>query len=127
MASSLSRWLALTRHEKLLFIGAWAVLLSTRPIWKGVPFRWVWKVAGGAAGRVPDASAIREIERIGQAIDRAARVPRSTCLTRSLAAAVLLRFAGLPQRLVTGVQKGSGGAFSAHAWMISGNRDGQSA
>jgi hypothetical protein len=63
----------------------------------------------------------QKIAHIREAVDRAtARVPRSTCLTRGLAAAVLLRFAGLPYRFEIGVARQVDGSFSAHAWVLSG-------
>jgi hypothetical protein len=50
----------------------------------------------------------------------AARIPGSTCLTRALAGAALLRWSGLPSRLAIGVRK-PGGEFAAHAWVVSGS------
>jgi hypothetical protein len=120
LASSLSKWLSLSGHERLLFLAAWMVLLSSRLVWRVVPLRWVWKLAGGSAGRPPHPPASADIERIRQAIDRAsARVPGTTCLTRGFAAAILLRFAGRPHRMLIGVRKTGDSGFSAHAWVLS--------
>jgi hypothetical protein len=86
------------------------------------PFRWVWKVAGSSSPNAPDARENAAIAGIRQAIDRAAaRVPHTTCLTRALAGALLLRFAGLPYLMVIGVRKPADGGFSAHAWVLSGS------
>jgi hypothetical protein len=82
-------------------------------------------VAGESAALAPSSGApsedIDKIRQIREAVDWAtARVPRSTCLTRALAGAALLRFAGLPYRLVIGVAKQANGPFAAHAWVTSG-------
>jgi Transglutaminase-like superfamily len=85
-----------------------------------VPFRWTWRVVGAPRAGLRDAPGMQEIERIGRAIRRAAaRVPRATCLTRGLAAALLLRLAGLPHELFIGVRKDADGTFAAHAWVVS--------
>jgi len=120
LASSLSKWFALSWHERLLFIGAWMVLISSKLVWRMIPLRWVWKLAGSSAGRSPHRPASGEIGRVRRAIDRAsARVPGTTCLTRGFAAAILLRLAGLPHRLLIGVRKADDAGFSAHAWVLS--------
>jgi len=120
MASSWSRWRALTRHEQALFTKAWILLVSARLMWNLVPFRWIWKVAGGVATPPTSPLATREIDNIRRAIERAsARVRGATCLTRGLAAAILLRFARLPHQLLIGVWKSGEEGFSAHAWVVS--------
>jgi hypothetical protein len=121
VASSLTVWRAITWRERVLFVEAWVLLVSARLICKVVPFGRIYKVAGQSAAFVADSDETQKIVQIRQAIDRAsARVPRATCLTRGLAAVVLLRFARLPYRLEIGVLKGADGAFSAHAWVLSG-------
>ena len=121
MSSRLSKWLALTGRERLLFISACTVLLLGRLVWTVVPFRWVWRLAGGSDLRSTDTAGNGEIAEIRQAIERAGSlVPGATCLTRSLAAAILLRFAGLPHRMVIGVNKNADQGLSAHAWVVSG-------
>jgi hypothetical protein len=42
-------------------------------------------------------------------------VPKATCLTRAIAAQILLNRAGLPNELHIGVARGA--AFDAHAWI----------
>ena len=121
VATFLTAWRAITWSERVLFVEAWLLLVSATLICKLVPFQRIYKVAGQSAASVPNSAATHEIAQIRQAIDRAtASVPRTTCLTRGLAAAVLLRFTGLPYRLAIGVRKGTEGAFSAHAWVLSG-------
>jgi hypothetical protein len=112
-------------HKAVLFTRAWILLVAARLMCRVVPFRRIFKVAGHSAALAPPSEAlsgaIDKIQKIREAVDWATtRVPRSTCLTRALAAAVLLRFAGLPYRLVIGVAKNAGGLLSAHAWIISG-------
>src|ERR1700733_6567894 len=93
----LSRWLALSRHERLLFIEGWIVLISARFVFRAIPFRRLWKLIGESGGPASTPASVLEIARISQAIDRAsARIPHPTCLTRGLAAALLLRLAGHP-------------------------------
>lgn len=120
MTSRLSKWLALARHEKLLFFEAWIVLFSVRLIYRAIPLQWLLRLAAGdpipSRTRPPEP----EVVSITRAIDRAsAYVPQPTCLVRSLAACVLLRFAGLPHQLIIGVHKDEMGGLSAHAWVLS--------
>jgi hypothetical protein len=115
----LPKWLALSGRERLLSIEAWIVLFSAPFVWRAIPLRWMWKLVGEFKASTATPASVQEIATMSQAIDRAsARVPYATCLTRSLAAAVLLRLAGHPYRLIVGVHKGAGG-FSAHAWVVS--------
>lgn len=132
MSGTLSKWRTRTPRDVLLFTGAWTILVSARVVWKVFPFRRVWQMAGGSDSALstltppavtlrPPASLPPEIRRIRLALDRAsARVSAPTCLTRGLAAALLLRFSGLPYRLVIGVRKPADGDFAAHAWVLSG-------
>ena len=81
----------------------------------------MWKLVGESESpTATTSSSAREIERISRAINRAsARVTHATCLTRGLAAVVLLRLAGLPYHMIVGVHKSAAGDFSAHAWVVS--------
>ncbi len=112
-------------HKAFLFTKAWILLVSARLICSVVPFRRIYKVAGESTALAPSSgapsAAINKIRQIREAVDRAtARVSRSPCLTRGFAAAVLLRFAGLPYRGVIGVAKQANGPLAAHAWVTSG-------
>jgi hypothetical protein len=74
---------------------------SARFVWWAIPFRWLWKLVGEFEAPTPAPASAQEIAGISQATDRAsARVPHATCLTRSLAAAILLRLAGHPCLLI---------------------------
>jgi hypothetical protein len=117
----LRKWLALPGQEKRLFLAACCLLVSAKLVCRLLPFRQVWKIAGGADTEAVDTAPRAKIEKIRRAIDRAsARVHGSTCLTRALAGALMLRFYGLPHRMAIGVRKPGGGEFSAHAWLLSG-------
>jgi hypothetical protein len=108
-------------HKAVLFTKAWVLLVAARLMCRVVPFRRIYKVAGHSAALATPSGAIDKIQPIREAVDWAtARVPRSTCLTRALAAGILLRFAGLPYRLVIGVAKQANGPLAAHAWVTSG-------
>lgn len=57
------------------------------------------------------------------AIDLAARcVPAATCLTRCLAAHVLLGRAGIASVIRFGARRNPAGAFEAHSWLESGGK-----
>lgn len=74
--------------------------------------------------RPATAAALREAERIGLAVDRAARygLIRTTCLVRSVAMRRMLERAGIGEAaLRVGVRRGAGG-FGAHAWVEVGGR-----
>jgi len=49
-------------------------------------------------------------------------VPRASCLTQALAAAILLARHGYPATLRLGVAKNPDGSLRAHAWIESGGQ-----
>lgn len=62
-------------------------------------------------------------ERIAWAVESASRhIPRASCLTRSVAAKILLHRVGYAAELHIGVGKDDEGKFRAHAWVESGER-----
>jgi hypothetical protein len=69
-----------------------------------------------AAGDVDVAAIIRTVTRAAR------RVPRATCLTQAIAAAILLGRRGVPASIRFGVARDGGGKFIAHAWVESGGR-----
>lgn len=110
-----------------LFLYAWVILFSARLIWNVVSLRHIWKIgASSSTPGIPPPDGDREIRNIALAIARAgARIPGlagPTCLTRALAAILLLRRTGLPCRLFIGVRKNAEGSFGAHAWVASGEK-----
>ena len=65
-----------------------------------------------------DAGPSASLDELLWCIESTARyVPAATCLTRSLAAQVLLRRHGLPSTLRIGVARGHRGTIEAHAWV----------
>jgi len=119
-----SKWLALSWSDRLLVGVAAALLWSARTMLYVIPFRWVWRVVGESSpGTRTDSSVEGSIGRVRMAIDRASNgVSRPSCLTRGVTAAVMLRLMKLGHKLVIGVDKGEGGDFRAHAWVISHGR-----
>ena len=116
----LTRFLALPLEDRRVLVVSFALLCAVRLSLWIVPFRWlrfaVRRIASppqGAPAPTPG-----EADRTVQAIESAARsVPGATCLTRALAAEILLRRAGHPAAIRVGVSKTSSGELEAHAWI----------
>jgi len=82
----------------------------------------VWTPHRRAPRKLPEINAI--ITDVSRSVCACARVvPGATCLTRALAAGVLLRYEGLHSTLRIGVARGAAGdGFRAHAWLECGGR-----
>ncbi len=100
---------------------------ARQAIWRAVPVLWVVRILLSTVSyrwletRVLSRPLVRRDSQsaaeIALGVNRAARlVPAATCLTRSLAAAWLLRGAGYEPRLCIGVAR-DGDGFKAHAWL----------
>jgi hypothetical protein len=123
----------LTRREKRFFWEA-SILLSLSSLCvRTIPFRHIdsflrarWK--GGAQG---NCNRTEDIKLIALSLARAANpLPwKSLCLSRSIAAFVMLRRRGIPAAMITGVKSVDDSSLFAHAWvqtahgMIGGNSE----
>ena len=114
------RFLRLRSVEQVLLVRAATLLSAIRiGLWL-LPFkvlqRVISKLIKGAA-----VSSIKRNVPVGHgvwAVETAARyVPHATCLTRALAAQVLLALDGTPASVHIGVAKGKDGVLEAHAWL----------
>lgn len=100
--------------ERRLLVRAGLALTAARLAQWLVPFGLARRVAGRPprAG-APGAPSVEQIE--GAVLLASACVPRANCLTRALAAQVLLGRAGHASRLCLGVRPTE--RFEAHAWL----------
>jgi hypothetical protein len=110
----------LSPGDRRLLAQAGLAVLAVRGALRLLPFRVVHALVGGLGRHragPPGADRAR-IERIRWAVETAARhVAGATCLTRALAAQLLLARRGHATRLRLGVGRGPQGQFEAHAWV----------
>jgi len=104
----------LTRVERRLLAEALFIV----PIARIAPLRVAFTALAGIR-RTPDGLPPDRIAWAANAVDT--RLPRSTCLTRALAASLLLTLHGHPATLRLGVARDDG-ELSAHAWLESDGR-----
>lgn len=123
MRRRLTSFLRLPARERLLLVEAGLVVLFARCALTLLPFRTVlsiWRRWGRP--QVREASPCRwPAETIVRAVERTSRyVPAATCLTRSLAAQVLLARTGHACSVEIGVARDAREGLRAHAWIESG-------
>lgn len=120
---AIRRFSELPAEERRLLIRAAVVVGAVRLGLWAMPFRRVRGLLAslGCPSRArPDPETV---ERVGQAVSRAARrIPGATCLTQALAAELLLRRRGVEALLRIGVSREKGEELKAHAWVESGGR-----
>jgi len=111
------RFTHLPPARRRLFATALQLLTLIRVMLAVMPFRTVSRVL--ARARVPAAWSSGVSADVTWAIETAALGSRAvnTCLAEALAAAVLLRSAGVAGRLRFAVGRDPDGSFSAHAWL----------
>ena len=120
MRRRLRKFLALPARDRNLLLNAFFLLAAVRLALWAMPFgavrRWTLRLAVSRA--VPDPV---PVARLAGAIDLASRyVPRATCLTKALAAQILLTRRGHHPELRIGVRRDAAGKFEAHAWLEEG-------
>jgi hypothetical protein len=117
----LAKFARLSPLDRSLFVRAmlWSATIRLG-LWL-VPFRFLRRFVDRARNKPKPAAPERPaIDRIVRAVNTAGHyVPRSTCLTRALAAQVLLGEQGYPSQLRIGFSKSEAGIFQAHAWVES--------
>jgi hypothetical protein len=121
--SRLRKILHLPATERWILIEAALVLESTRLGLKLLPFRTLRRLVD-LLSKPADESLVADqsyIDRIVWAVELAGRHVPGTCLSRALAAQVLLTRRGHPALLHVGVGK-ERERFLAHAWLESGGR-----
>jgi hypothetical protein len=106
-----------TPLERRLIVEALLVV----PIARIAPLRVLFTVLARIR-RTPDALDALDGDRIAWAANAVdTRLPRSTCLTRAMAASLLLTLHGHPTTLRLGVAR-EDGELAAHAWLESNGR-----
>ncbi|MCI0440308.1 MAG: lasso peptide biosynthesis B2 protein [Chloroflexi bacterium] len=121
MTRRLRKFLRLPRADKLRLINSAILLLLIRLGLKLMPLRALRRLLS-RVGRVREQGSAPTEEAVFRtvwAVNAAGRrVPwASTCLTRALAAQVMLGRIGESSDLHIGVTKDEGGALQAHAWL----------
>jgi hypothetical protein len=118
----LHRFWSLTRREKHVICEAGILLLLANLCVKTVSFRHIdyflrarWKDENSR-----DLNAADEIGFVDLSVSRAAnRLPwKSMCLSRSIAAFIMLRRRGIPAVLFAGVKIFENYSLCAHAWVV---------
>jgi hypothetical protein len=112
----LANFLALARSDRILFIQALVVLWGITIALSLLPFTMVLRLSNVRRRRFPAPGLT--MERIAGSVLTVSRyVPRSTCLTRALAARALLALKGHASLLQLGVARANRHGIRAHAWV----------
>jgi len=112
------RFVRLSRSDKWLLIRTGLLLWSVRlGLWL-LPYEKLCRLLFRAQPARSEVANVAEVKRIVRSVMRMSRyVPVATCLTKALAAMVLLEEAGQPACLQIGVAKSEVGNIEAHAWV----------
>lgn len=113
------RLAVLNATEWLLLAEAVVAVPTMRLALTVLPFRFLQGAISGMARRGrPRVSPTDSPEQIAQMVNAVAdRVPHATCLTRALAATLLLTRRGHTPTLRLGVARNDDGSLRAHAWL----------
>jgi hypothetical protein len=116
----LRKFLNLPESDQKLLIAAFFLVASVRLALWTLPFscvrRCVIRLSAGS-GKPPSNS----LSRLAGSIDLASRfIPHATCLTKALAAQILMARFGHKPLLRIGVRRDESGNFQAHAWLEDG-------
>jgi hypothetical protein len=119
----LSKFWSLTGREKQLFCEAFTFLVLSQLSIKLVPFRRIYSFLHTHWNNYPSGPLERsdDIRLVKLSLLRAANLLpwKSLCLSRSMAAFVMLRRRGIPAFVLAGV-KLEDSSFLAHAWVHAG-------
>jgi Transglutaminase-like superfamily len=115
------RFWSLPRGEKQSFYEAVILLLLSNLSVRAIPFRYIEKVlrAYRRGGDLGGGNRADDIKFVNISLERAASLLpwKSLCLSRSIAAFVMLRRRGVPAVLYAGVKFLENSSLSAHAWV----------
>ena len=111
-------WL-LTPREKCLVCEAALLLLAANLFVRIVAFRYIVHFLRARWAEVIDVDPTNDIDLIRLSVARAANaLPlKSLCLSRSIAAFIMLRRRRIPAVLIAGVKSGDNFSLLAHAWV----------
>ena len=120
----IQKYATLLRADPRLLLAAAFWLCLGRLALLALPFQDILRKIESINGSGTVAAQPAAAARIVWAVDTASRyLPgMGTCLPRALAAAVLLRRAGLPAQVRVGVARGEDGSPEAHAWVECGGQ-----
>ncbi len=121
----LLRFWSLPRREKLFICeGAILLLLSHLSI-KTIPFRRIDSFLGACWNTDSRSAlnAVEDIKLVNRSLSRVLNLlpHKSLCLSRSIAAFIMLRRRGIPAIIVAGVKSSSDSLLQAHAWVDAGH------
>jgi hypothetical protein len=127
----LSKFWSLARPEKQLICEAFTLLLLSQLSVKIIPFRHIYSFLDAQWDNHRPGTFARDSDTglVNLSLSRAAKcLPwKSSCLSQSIVAFIMLRRRGVPAVMVAGV-KFEDASFLAHAWIHNGNEmtDGKS-
>ena len=120
----LHKFWSLPRREKRAFCEAVILVVLSNFFMRAIAFRYIERFLRSRwAERVPpDHGDVNEIRIVEISVARAARLLpwESLCLSRSIAAFIMLRRRGIPAVLYAGVKILENSSLSAHAWVRTG-------
>ena len=114
-------FLKLSFKDKSIIVKSFLLLWTVRIMLWILPFSVTQKILGRFTA-VSDGSHSIPMEKLTWAVAvMSMYVPKATCLTRALAAQILLAGQNYPSNIKIGVSKTEGN-FEAHAWLESGDK-----
>jgi hypothetical protein len=121
MMDRLLKFWTLTWRERLYFCEASVLLLLSALCVKTIAFRHIDNFLRGHWNDCTNGTfdAADEIEIVNRSLSRATKaLPwKSLCLSRSIAAFIMLRRRGIPAAMVAGVKFAENSSLLAHAWI----------
>ena len=120
----LLRFWALPRREKHLFCEAGILLLLSHLSIKTIPFRHIDRFLRARwHNDAREADVVEVIKLADVSLSRVVNLSpwKSLCLSRSMAAFIMLRRRGIPAVMVAGVMFSEDSSLHAHAWIDTGH------
>lgn len=123
--SRLLKFWQLTRREKLFLCEAGTLFLISNLCVKTIAFRHIHRFLRACrSDRKQNAPACGDdIKLVNLSLSRIANLLpwKSLCLSRSIAAVIMLRRRGIPAAIIAGVKFTEDSSLHAHAWVLIGN------
>jgi hypothetical protein len=119
----LVKFWSLPRREKQFFVEAGTLLLLSKLCVKTIAFRYIDSFLRGRWKNGNDLNRADDIKLITLSLSRAASLlpGKAPCLSRSIAAFIMLRRRGIPAVIVVGVKFAEYTSLIAHAWVHTGH------
>src|SRR5262245_10814207 len=123
MSHLVNKFWSLTRIEKKIFCEAAVLLLLCQLMIKTIPFRHIYRCLGANRYTQDRLGVADDIRAVNLSLSRAAKLLpwEGLCLSRSIAALIMLRRRGIPAVVFAGAKFEKSSLLHAHAWVRVGS------